>query len=294
MKRIGNLEIKHIALLYSQVPPERLEEFQAFRRDFPYTDVTLDERTWSYLSGGEGDPPALLLSGALAIPDISYTTITGLAARRRVIAPVYPPVKTMDALVDGIAAILQHEGIEQADVVGGSYGGMVAQVFVRRHPHLVRSLVLSHTGAPHPDSAVRLRRFSRVLRWLPMGMVRQMIRRAFGSMMPERTDDTACMLAIYNELIAFTLGRKDAVGITERAADFALQPFTPQDLAGWPGKVLLIFGEDDPATPAEVRERLASLYPGCQVQLFEGAGHTTSVTHREEYLAVLDGFLAQG
>ncbi len=293
MKRVGNLDLKHIALLYSQVPEDRLEEFQAFRRDFPYTDVTLDERTWSYLSGGVGDPPVLLLSGALVIPDISYTTITGLAARRRVIAPVYQPVKTMDALVDGIAAVLEHEGVGRVDVVGGSYGGMVAQVFVRRHPHLVRSLVLSHTGAPHPDSAVRLRRFSRVLRWLPMGMVRQLIRRAFGSMMPERTDDTACMLAIYNELIAFTLGRKDAVGITERAADFALRPFTPQDLAEWPGKVLLVFGEDDPATPSEVRERLASLYPGCEVQLFKGAGHTTSVTHRDEYLAVLDGFLTQ-
>lgn len=89
--------------------------------------------------------------GALAIPDISWFTIVKFAARRRVIVPAHPSVATMDALVDGITAILQREGVEQAHVMGGSYGGFVAQVFVRRHPQLTRSLVLSHTLPPYPE-----------------------------------------------------------------------------------------------------------------------------------------------
>jgi len=292
MKRVGNLDIQHIKLLYDQVPPDRLEEFQAFRRDFPTNDVALDGVDWSYLTGGEGEPPVLLLSGALAVPDISYGTIAGLAAYRRVIAPAYPPVKTMDALVDGIATLLRRDGIEKVDVVGGSYGGMVAQVLVRRHPDLVRALVLSHTRSPYLESAVRLRRFNRVLRWLPMGMLRQMMRRAFGSMIPERTDETACLVAIYNELLTFSLGRKDSLAILERAADYEARSFAPEDLAGWPGRVLLVFGDNDPATLAEARERMVALYPGCEVKLFEGTGNTTSVTRRDEYLATLVGFLA--
>jgi pimeloyl-ACP methyl ester carboxylesterase len=291
MKRVGDLTNPRIAALYSQVPPDRLAAFQAFRRDFPATEVTLEGVPWCYLTGGEGDPPVLTLSGALVIPDISWTTIAGLAGSWRVIAPAYPPVATMGALVDGIAALLRHEGVEQADVVGGSYGGLVAQVLVRRYPHLVRALVLSHTQPPYPETAARLQRFVGLMRWLPMGVVRQMIQRAFGSMMPERTDETACMLATYNELVAFALTRRDVIGILERTVDYSKQVFTPQDLATWSGKVLLVFGEDDPSTPPEVRDRLGALYPGCQVGHFEGSGHTTAVTRREEYLTLIDEFL---
>jgi len=294
MKRIGDLNIPRIASLYAQVPADRLEAFQAFRRAFPYKDLTLDGMTWSYMTGGQGDPPLLLLSGALAIPDISWTSIVNFATRHRVIVPAYPAVMTMDALVDGIAAILGREGVEQAHVMGGSYGGFVAQVFVRRHPQLARSLVLSHTLPPYPEMAARMRRFSRSLRWMPMGLVRWVMRRMFRSMMPERTEETACLLAIFDELIGYALGKKDVIGIIERTADFSVRSFAPQDLSAWPGKVLLVFGENDPATPSDVRQRLESLYPGCQVHLFAGAGHTTSVTHQDEYLGVIDGFLTKG
>jgi pimeloyl-ACP methyl ester carboxylesterase len=270
-----------------------LEQFQAFRRTFPYKEMNYDGVTWSYLTGGRGDPPLLLLSGALAIPDISWTTIINLAARRRVIVPAYPPVMTMDTLVDGIAAVLGHEGVDQAHVMGGSYGGFVAQVFVRRHPQLTRSLVLSHTLPPNPETAAQLRLFVRLLRWMPMGLVRQVMRRAFRSMMPEWSEETACLLAIFDELIGYALDKKDVICILERTVDYSLRSFAPEDLSGWPGKVLLVFGDDDPATLPDVRQRLESLYPGCEVHLFVGAGHTTSVTHQDEYLAVVDGFLSQ-
>ena len=293
MKRIGDLTIPQIASLYAQVPADRLEEFQAFRRTFPYKDIAHDGVTWPYLTGGQGDPPLLLLSGALAIPDISWTSISNFGAQRRVIVPAYPPVLTMDALVDGIAAVLRHEGIDQAHVMGGSYGGFVAQVFVRRHPQLTRSLVLSHTLPPNPETGTRIRSFARLLRWMPMGLVRRMMRRVFQSMMPEWSEETACLLAIFDELVEFTLDKKDVLGILERTVDYSARSFGPQDLSEWPGKILLVFGADDPATPPDVRQRLESLYPGCQVHLFEGAGHTTSVTHQDQYLAVVDKFLSQ-
>ncbi len=291
VNRIGDLSLPRIASLYSQVPADRLEQFQAFRRAFPYKDLTLDGVRWSYLTGGKGEVPLLLLSGALTIPDIAWGTIVPCAARRRVIVPAYPPVATMEALVDGIAAILQLERVRQAHVMGGSYGGFVAQVFARRYPQLTRSLVLSHTQPPYPEMAAQMQRFARVLRWMPMPVVRRMMRRVFRSMMPERSDETACLLAIYDELIGYALSKKDAIGILERMADYSVRAFTPQDLARWPGKVLLVFGDNDPATPPDVRQRLEALYPGCQVHLFEGTGHTASVTRQDEYLAVIDGFL---
>jgi pimeloyl-ACP methyl ester carboxylesterase len=138
-----------------------------------------------------------------------------------------------------------------------------------------------------------VRSFSRWLGWLPMGLVRALMRRTFRSMMPAWSEETACALAIFDELIQDTLTKADILGILGRTVDYALRTFTPQDLAGWPGKVLLLFGEQDPATPPEVRQRLEALYPGCQVHLFEGAGHSTAATHQAEYLGVIEQFVAQ-
>ena len=75
MGRIGDLEVPRIAALYARVPVDRLEAFQAFRREFPYKELTWGGMTWSYLTGGDSDVPVVLLSGALTIPDISWTTI---------------------------------------------------------------------------------------------------------------------------------------------------------------------------------------------------------------------------
>lgn len=293
MKRVGDLTIPQIASRYARVPADRLEAFQAFRRAFPYKSTTHDGVTWPYMTGGQGEPPLLLLSGALAIPDISWTSITNFAALRRVIVPTYPPVMTMDSLADGIAAILRHEGVNQVHVMGGSYGGFVAQVLVRRHPQLARSLVLSHTLPPYPEIAARIRLFARLLRWLPRALVRPLMRRLFRPMMPEWSAETACLLAIFDELVGHALAKVDVLGILERTIDYSVRSFAPEDLSGWPGEVLLVFGQDDPSTPPEVRQRLASLYPGCQVHLFEGAGHATSVTHQDEYVAVIEEFLSQ-
>jgi pimeloyl-ACP methyl ester carboxylesterase len=127
---------------------------------------------------------------------------------------------------------------------------------------------------------------------MPMGWVRRMMHRMFQSMMPEWSEETACLLAIYNELIEYALGKKDVIAVMTRMADFSTRTFAPDDLAGWPGRMLLIFGENDRATPPEVRERMGELYPEAQVHLFEGTGHTTSVTRQDEYLEVVDGFLS--
>ncbi len=53
---------------------------------------------------------------------------------------------TIDAMGDHVAAFVNALGLPQADVLGFSIGGYVAQSFVLRHPHLVRRLVLAGTG----------------------------------------------------------------------------------------------------------------------------------------------------
>jgi pimeloyl-ACP methyl ester carboxylesterase len=293
MKHLVDLTDPKAAARYANVPPTDLEKFQAFCNACPYKQVTYDEVEWPYLFNRESGETLLMLSGALAIPDISWLTIAHFAKMYRVIAPAYPAVKTMDALVGGIAEILHQEGIEQAHVLGGSYGGFVAQVFVRRYPGLTRSLVLSHTFPPDPVKAKAIRRIAGWLPLLPEVGLRWLMGRWLNPLMPAKKPETTLMRAMFEELLFHRLTKADILSIFGRTVDYFAQEYTQQDLAAWPGKVLLVMADDDPSTPEPVRVAMSALYPGARLHLFHGTGHSTSVLKEEEYQAVIDQFLRE-
>lgn len=51
-----------------------------------------------------------------------------------------PAVYTLDHMADDAAALLDHLGIDRAHVVGGSMGGMIAQVFAAQHHRRTKTL----------------------------------------------------------------------------------------------------------------------------------------------------------
>jgi pimeloyl-ACP methyl ester carboxylesterase len=293
MKRINMLTDPRIAALYTDAPPAELEQFKAFLAAYPYRFITLDGMDWAYIAAEQHGDDLLVLSGALCAPEVSWKTIARLAEKYRVIAPEYPPVKSMDRLVDGIAAILREAGVARVHVLGGSYGGFVAQVFVRRHPEMTRSLVLSHTLPPYPESAARVKKLMRWFALLPEGALRWLMGKRLSGLLPEKTPETAVLYATFQEMLRFRLTKADLMALMWRTVDFTSREFTPSDLAGWPGRVSLVLADDDPSTPEDVRARLQALYPDAKMHLFHGGGHATSVARQNEYLAVIDEFLRE-
>jgi pimeloyl-ACP methyl ester carboxylesterase len=74
--------------------------------------------------------------------------------------------------------------------------------------------------------------------------------------------------------------------------ELARQPlFTPDNPRGWPGKVLIIESDDDPAIGARDRALLRRTYPNAQVHTFRDAGHASSILKREEVLSIIRSFL---
>jgi pimeloyl-ACP methyl ester carboxylesterase len=51
-----------------------------------------------------------------------------------------PAVYTLEDMADDAAALLDHLGIDDAHIVGGSMGGMIAQIFAARFPQRTRTL----------------------------------------------------------------------------------------------------------------------------------------------------------
>jgi len=297
MKHLADLTNPKIAKLYAAVPGEEVNKFRAFCDAYPYRSIRYRGSEWPYLASSGAGAPLLMLSGALTHPDIGWNSISHFGEEYRLVVPAYPAVRTMDELCDGISAILQHEGIGRAHVMGGSYGGFVGQVFVRRFPAVTRSLILSHTSVPDPAGIQSTRRMLKALSLFPTGVLRALLGRMLGKLMPANASSPAMrlMFAQFREIMDFHLARRDFLGIFDRTLDFYGRAWTAEDLAGWGGKILLVMAADDPASPERVRAGFRILYPPAEWKLFRGGGHTTSVTNQAEYQGVMDDFLrAQG
>jgi pimeloyl-ACP methyl ester carboxylesterase len=282
---------------YRKVPPAQLEPFMRFRREHPPEHFELNGITWEYLtSGNPAGQPLLLFTGALSTAESSWRTLTLLdQAKYRLICPSYPPeMDTMSGLADGIAALLAQLEVQSTYVVGGSYGGMLAQVFTRRHPDLVSKLVLSHTYPPVSARAHRVTPAMRMFKVLPMFLVKKMLRDRMIGILPSKPSPELLLVAAQvRETVDTRLTRQAALNTFYRMMDFDNQAFSPADMDGWPGKTLIMLASDDPTTPESLRKALLDLYPGARLHLFKGSGHATSILESNEYIQVLESFLAE-
>jgi 3-oxoadipate enol-lactonase len=106
-------------------------------------------------SGPAGAPTVLLVHGLLASADLNWSlAVPELATQFRVVAPDLRghgdgiPTRRFDGAqcADDLAAIVELLELGRVIVVGYSLGGLVAQLFARRHPEMVRGLVLCATA----------------------------------------------------------------------------------------------------------------------------------------------------
>ena len=103
-----------------------------------------------YEEHGAGEP-LVLLHGGLGAAELWAPVLPALAAGRRVIAvdlqghghtaDVDRPFRA-ETMADDVAALIEHLGLERADVMGYSLGGLVALRTAIQHPQRVRRLVL--------------------------------------------------------------------------------------------------------------------------------------------------------
>jgi pimeloyl-ACP methyl ester carboxylesterase len=267
----------------------RREQLARFRADHPVRHVDADGVTWSYVVGGAGPSTILYLPGGIGQAEAAFTYLLALEAEHRVVAVSYPEVPSMAAVVDGLLAVLDAEGIGAVHVWGTSFGGMVAQCLVRRAPDRVLTLVLSNTAAPAPDRVRRQRRQARLISVLPQAVVRPLARAAFERQLGELSaDDRAFWREYLNESL-LAHAKRSIAALSALGADFYAADFAAADLGGWPGRVLILQAEDDELY-ASMHEPMRRLYPDATVRTFAG-GHAASLARQDEYLAAVREFL---
>ena len=259
--------------------------------------LTIKGVEWRYTTGGRGEQTLLLFHGAVGGAETMRWLADAFEDEYRTVTPTVADVSTLDEVCDAASAILDREHVGRAVVFGGSFGGLVAQAFFRRRRSQVRDLVLLSTGAPSPSQGARAAWVPRVMRLLPFPLLRGLMRLEISRHLdtpapPEQAARVAEFRRRLDQYFEQTLTKRTLLSRMALAVDFnRREPYAVADLAGWPGRVLIIESDDDPMVPAGERRRLREAYPGALVCTFAGAGHMIPLLRLEELVGVVKAFL---
>jgi 3-oxoadipate enol-lactonase len=282
----------NVETFYEKVPARQRDPLRQFRIAHPAKTIYVDDTPWTYLVSGMGTQPLLWLVGGLRVADAAYASIPLLEDAFHIITPDYAAVDSMAALCDGLAEILDAEGITRAHVLSGSFGGMVAQAFVRRHPQRVDRLILSTTTPPNEAARDKYQEQLKFIEMTPDALVREESKRIFYDIIAPAETERKFWEAYLNELFSTRLGKADILSTYRCMVDFMNSRYTHDDLKNWNGRLLLIDSDTDATFPPEVQQELRRLYPAAQVHTFVGAGHSPGSTQRQAYFTLVREFLS--
>lgn len=239
---------------------------------------------------GEGEP-LVLLHGAYSTIDMWGPILTTLAENHQVIAvetqghghtaDIDRPIR-YETMADDVAALMEHLGIAQADIVGYSMGGGVALRLAIQHPDRVRKLVpisvSTSTAGTYPEV------------WEG---IEQITPEVFAG-------------SIFEE--AYTRNApnpEDFPRLVEKLVDLDSQEYTwpDEEISGITAPTLLIIGDSDIVKPehmVEVFRLLGGGVPGdltglpdSQLAIIPGATHVGMAVDRTHlWLPMVGDFLA--
>lgn len=279
--------------LYANAEPNLRDALATFRQTYDEKSCDYRKHTWSYYDIGQADNPVILwLVGGLRMADAAFRSIPLMLEDFRIIAPSYAPVSSMVGIVDGLKAILKQEEIKRCAILAGSYGGMIAQVFIRRHPKTVNKLILSTTTVPNPAHRERYQLQYSMVEQSPEDVVMETAKTQTYSMINPPEHESKFWTAYLDELYSHRLRKGDLLSTYETIIDYmGNYQFQPEDLSAWRGEILILDSDNDAVFDAEARDEVNRLYPQAHSHTFKDAGHSPASTQREVYFDIVRKFL---
>jgi pimeloyl-ACP methyl ester carboxylesterase len=257
-----------------------------------------DGVTLAYEDTG-GDGPVLVLTPGFTATLRSWDPTVGplAAAGWRVVTwdvrghgatvtPAEPDRHTLDLVVDDLAALLDHVGVDRAVVGGLSFGGYLALAFWCRYPERVRALLLADTGPGfrNPDA-----------------------RDGWNRIAFQRADDIAARgiaaLEHRPEGSATTARSLAAMGFDRHRDLSALACAVRGFLAQFDGRVMeaieridvpaliLVGADDEPFLPAS--QVMARKLPDARLVVIDDAGHNANVDQPAAFNEAAIAFLRE-
>jgi len=196
-------------------------------------------------------------------------------------------VFTIERSADVVADFLMVLGIERAVVGGLSMGGYIALAFARRHPELLRALILADTKASPDTIEARAGRDRMIADVKGGGSVV-----AADALLPKllSTDTCESNPEVVESTRAMILRQRPAAII---AALYAMRdrPDAEPGLHTIRVPTLVLVGEHDAVTPPLSAARISGSIAGAELVHIPRAGHLSNIENPEAFNAAAIAFL---
>lgn len=277
---------------FAGVSSSRIEDLRALRTLYPERVLCERSTEWRYRVLGSAPQTLLLLPGGELVNDLVFQFALDMQRSScRVLYPAYPRVSSLEELADGLVAILDAEKIESTAILGASFGGAVTQVLVRRHPHRINAMILSNTGVPMRRQAPAVWALLQVANLMSWPVLGKLLTNPMIKILDPAYSDYAFWRAYLQELFVVRLTKPDVLANIRQQLEYHWGfRFTPNDLPGWKGRVLIAESDTDVIGPRR-RQALREAYPHAELHTFHNAGHAPIFTRYDEYLAMVKAFL---
>lgn len=239
-----------------------------------------------YDEAGSG-PVLFLIHGFPLDRTLWEGQLEGLKDIRRVVAvdlrgrgksEAKPNGWSVDLYADDVAKTIESLGSEPADIAGLSMGGYVVFALLRRHPEMVRSVILIDTKAgDDPPEAKEGREKT-------AATVREQGTLAVAEGLIPKLVSPGASQEVKKKALAMA---KNTPGETVAADALAMRdrPDSTSDLGMIKVPAVVIHGEDDQLMPVAGAKEMADLIPGAKFVTIPRAGHLAPL---ENPLAVND------
>jgi pimeloyl-ACP methyl ester carboxylesterase len=208
--------------------------------------------------------------------------------------------RTPEAQADAFAALLDTLGIKQAAIVGISGGGPSALQFALRHPERCWALIMLSAVSKRlvPNLSRLETALSTLLNYDPglwaIGRLAKRRLYSFSGFGPELQDrlanDPARMEVIRKILLPMPAAPRRAGFYSDLEQFAAMSDYPLHEITA---PTLVVHGTADTVVPFEYGQYVAERVLGAELLAIEGGGHLSVVTHKDEALPRILGFLGE-
>ena len=263
--------------------------YRYYKNESPALDVTL-----VFLAGGSGLGNSIFYLADMLLSKYNLITFN------------YPmDFPTNESLADAMAELFIQIGAKNIYLVGQSYGGLLAQIMARRHPDLIKGLILSGTCSLSGD--INFEGMKNIVEMIHPKKVEKNIKKdkripiflmvpAFKFMCKKVVKDKE-MRKTFSDVVDICkndLTNDYFVHMDMLLGDLSTEfgSHKPEDFQKFDNEVLIFFSEGDTIFCDNLKKALIRLMTNPVVCNLEG-GHLALLEHLDDYVSALDRFLLE-